>query len=237
MSELDRKIEDKKLQLGSLNDELKDTVASIEANHKIRDGLLEEIGELETRKSESGKALERVKKEHLKELTLHLEQVKGADSNVRVKIKEVEKIVGFMLDLESKKEGLMRTIKNLKKQENDLKKETAKLSKEKVKLKEISTKLDKFENKLKEISAESDVASVELKDKKNVLSALIEQISREKIEFSAYKEREQEKIRQGLISIEGIKKDFERKDKDRRIVVARLKKLWKLKFSEPFPNI
>lgn len=66
----------------------------------------------------------------------------------------------------------------------------------------------------------------------------LENLQQEKSVFNNYKIKESEIIKQGLITITGNLKDYQKKERDLNIVTARLKKKWKeINKDLPFPKI
>ena len=177
MSEIDRKIEDKKLQLGSLNDELKDTVGQVEEKHLERERLTGVVDDLKLEISTEKEKLDKAKEGHAIELTLYRERVEEEESTYKDKQGVAEKLI---LRIETKDNELKKIIKNLELKEKELKQNTKDFNKNKAKLRELKQKVKSSEETLKQFSVDIDTENKTLDTLKNRRIKKIERIKNEK---------------------------------------------------------
>lgn len=313
---MDNRINNLALQLGSLNDEIKDTIGQINHFHQERENLLSGIEQLELRKGvlrdevlkkknelelltttiretivkekkDSAQRREQIDKEvyeyELKRDTAKKEkddalskiksvlsekafakqaaeqaiasyeqakireskqtaQLRLAETQMRDSAKEIERaekhyeILSFSQTKLFEQIGTHgRTLKQLIVKAEAKRLIVSRLEELTFSLREA---LQTKSKQLKVLNAEYLSVSKALDQSHTDFARQAEDLKRAKSEFVNYRERELERIRKGDENVLALKKDYEKKQKDIRIVAARLKKLWAANNPKvSFPNI
>ena len=238
MNDREIKVENLKLQLGSLKDELRDTDKAVEERHTERDALAKEIVSLSDEKKVKEGELRELRRLNAEEEHRHQSEVTKLENEHKAKLEESQRviasIVSTIVNSALKKISLKDSIELLKKDEERLgvlKSELATMEVKKVELENASVEFNQVSNELKE-------KTEELRAKKSALKDAEEKIQTKKREFAKWLKSKKDQAKQVLSSAQSLEKDWYRKNKDLSIVEGRLKRKWKvLNPDVPFPKI
>ena len=233
MADIDRKIADKVLQLGSLNDELKQVVEL--TNQKNKE--LEELGlkqiEVKEYLEKADKELLNFKNRNLTEELRHQEQIRLLKLEMDLRQKDVDSASAFLLRLEENKRNLKAEIKTLEQDQAEFKTLQSKLKRLKEKESEferLNINISKLEGQ--KFTLHNDVLGLKIEFKNLQDKITLEKKNHRKWFKETYDRGE------AILSGSTDKIDnLEKTKKDLRIVAKRLKKIWEQKSSLPFPKI
>ena len=238
MNDREIKVENLKLQLGSLKDELRDTDKAVEERHTERDALAKEIVSLSDEKGVKEKELIELRRSNAEEEHRHQSEITKLENEHKAKLEESQRviasIVSTIVNSALKKISLKDSIELLKKDEERLgvlKSELATMEVKKVELENASVEFNQVSNELKE-------RTEELRLRKSALKDTEERIQTKKRELAKWLKSKKDQAKQVLSSVQSLEKDWYRKSKDLSIVESRLKRKWKvLNPDVPFPKI
>ena len=237
MDDTDRKITNKVLQLGSLNDDLKRVVELTNQENK-------ELEELDLKIDDKRKELETLDREIMdfknrngKEEFRHQEQIRKLKNELVAKQADADQMCGFILKLESNKKHLQEEVAFLKKDKTNVKELQDKLNLLQETIQEKGAQYNKLEMSVsKLITKESElIKSVAgLIDKFNSLK---KELGIEKGKHRLWLKETKENAEKILASSVSKTDSLYKQKRDLRIVAKRLKKLWEHNSSLPFPKI
>ena len=238
MNDREIKVENLKLQLGSLKDELRDTDKAVEERHTERDALAKEIVSLSDEKKVKEDGLKEVRRLNAEEEHRHQSEITKLENEHKTKLEESQRviasIVSTIVNSALKKISLKDSIELLKKDEERLealKSELATAEVKKIELEEASSELNEVKNQLKEKTEELVVKTGEVQ-------RLKENLRTERLENDNKLKTARDKTKLILSSARKLEKDWYRKHKDLQIVEGRLKRKWKvLNPDVPFPKL
>ena len=215
-------------QISSLNDELKDTVKEVNAYHGERDLLLKQLEELKSEQIKSENRLLEVKDKIFQLQRL----LSGWDERISDKQREYELIAKPNLELlEAKEANLKEKIRNLEVKKETLagiKKELAEAEKNRPLIESVKKELLAMIDNLNEAKSELDIVTRKSERTK-------EEVDSERKNHLLWMDETKVRIKVELENTDKLRKDWENKHRDLRIITARLKKLWPPKM--PFPKI
>lgn len=233
MAEIDRKIADKVLQLGSLNDELKQVAEQTNQKNKELAELDFKLKELNESISNAEQKLENYKNKNLNEESRYKEQVKILVEEQRLKQKDIDLSLSFIKKLENNKRDLKDEIKSLEVTKLELSKLQNKLETLKVK----ETIYDKLILNISKLTNQESILRqtiVELNSKIKDLRIKLDLDKKNHREWLKSTKQTADKTMDG--SIDRID-NLEKTRRDLRVVAKRLKKIWEQTSSLPFPKI
>ena len=225
------KVEEIRVQISSLNDELKDTVKEVNTRHGERDLLLKEIQELKLNKTEAER-LYNEEKDRLASIRYPQEQEIKA-LKAQVALLEIEQNVQKTIchGLTQKEADIREKVKGLKEDKNKLlviRQELEEAEKNRPLIELVKKELLETIDKFNEAKVDLDVAVRERERTQNTSKA-------ERVEHQNWVAETKAKINERYENCKILRLDWESKHKDLRIIRARLKKLWPK--DKPFPKL
>lgn len=234
MTPQQQKAEDLKAQIGSLNDELRDTNKQVEIAHDKRDKFLENI---EVLKGDIADLEQIIAKSKQTISVLHQEQVDGIEF-IRVLNEQVKQM---NLDIQSLKlviDNLNRTEGKLDEEINDRRKIIAKLAVDRSDLAKIAKRKDKLNKDTETQSRKLSELKLELATTKESITKSLKEINvKQKESINKILKRELD-IKNKTISINKQRDESIKYKRDLTIVEKRLRKAWETNNKGvPFPKI
>jgi len=225
------KVEEIRVQISSLNDELKDTVKEVNTRHGERDLLLKEIQELKLNKTEAER-LYNEEKDRLASVRYPQEQEIKA-LKAQLALLEIEQNVQKTIchGLTQKEADIREKVKGLKEDKNKLlviRQELEEAEKNRPLIELVKKELLETIDKFNEAKVDLDVAVRERERTQNTSKA-------ERVEHQNWVAETKAKINERYENCKILRLDWESKHKDLRIIRARLKKLWPK--DKPFPKL
>jgi len=225
------KVEEIRVQISSLNDELKDTVKEVNTRHGERDLLLKEIQELKLNKTEAER-LYNEEKDRLASIRYPQEQEIKA-LKAQLALLEIEQNVQKTIchGLTQKEADIREKVKGLKEDKNKLlviRQELEEAEKNRPLIELVKKELLETIDKFNEAKVDLDVAVRERERTQNTSKA-------ERVEHQNWVAETKAKINERYENCKILRLDWESKHKDLRIIRARLKKLWPK--DKPFPKL
>ena len=225
------KVEEIRVQISSLNDELKDTVKEVNTRHGERDLLLKEIQELKLNKTEAER-LYNEEKDRLASIRYPQEQEIKA-LKAQLALLEIEQNVQKTIchGLTQKEADIREKVKGLKEDKNKLlviRQELEEAEKNRPLIELVKKELLETIDKFNETKVDLDVAVRERERTQNTSKA-------ERVEHQNWVAETKAKINERYENCKILRLDWESKHKDLRIIRARLKKLWPK--DKPFPKL
>ena len=225
------KAEEIRVQISSLNDELKDTLKEVNTRHGERDLLLKQIQELKLNKTEAER-LYNEEKDRLASIRYPQEQEVKA-LKAQLALLEIEQNVQKTIchGLTKKETDIKEKIKGLKEDKNKLliiRQELEEAEKNRPLIESIKKELLETIDKFNEAKVDLDVAVRERERTQNTSKA-------ERVEHMVWITETKAKTEEQHQSSKAVRLDWESKHKDLRIIRARLKKLWPK--DKPFPKL
>ena len=225
------KPEEIRVQISSLNDELKDTLKEVNNRHGERDLLLKQIDTLiEERHQEEG-TLQKIKDSFLGVKLSNEKEINLSNEVIKEKQVEIEALTQRISNLSNKESQLMEKIKELKEDKKKLqviKEELNEAEKNKPLVESVKKELLETIDKFNETKVDLDVAVRERERTQNTSKA-------ERVEHQNWVAETKAKINERYENCKILRLDWESKHKDLRIIRARLKKLWPK--DKPFPKL
>ena len=225
------KAEEIRVQISSLNDELKDTLKEVNTRHGERDLLLKEIQELKLNKTEAER-LYNEEKDRLASIRYPQEQEIKA-LKAQLALLEIEQNVQKTIchGLTQKEADIREKVKGLKEDKNKLlviRQELEEAEKNRPLIELVKKELLETIDKFNEAKVDLDVAVRERERTQNTSKA-------ERVEHQNWVAETKAKINERYENCKILRLDWESKHKDLRIIRARLKKLWPK--DKPFPKL
>src|SRR3990167_159234 len=225
------KVEEIRVQISSINDELKDTVKEVNTRHGERDLLLKEIQELKLNKTEAER-LYNEEKDRLASIRYPQEQEIKA-LKAKLALLEIEQNVQKTIchGLTQKEADIREKVKGLKEDKNKLlviRQELEEAEKNRPLIELVKKELLETIDKFNEAKVDLDVAVRERERTQNTSKA-------ERVEHQNWVAETKAKINERYENCKILRLDWESKHKDLRIIRARLKKLWPK--DKPFPKL
>ena len=234
MNETERKIEDRKLQLSSVNDELKATIAQLTTQYTERDALTKELEELKTLIQHETSLADGIKdkaatlKEYYANLELSLE-ASYSEKMTELVLKKENLTKSLAESLQEKRE-LQETLKRLRTDTAGLSGVTEKLVATSEEYRLLHTKTVLVQVTLRKMEAQ--VAKAEKKLQKIEKSCISERGAHQKWLLES-KASTQAASASAISTIDAV----ESRKKDLITVEKRLRKLWQQTFTVPFPKL
>src|SRR3990167_9681483 len=222
MSDIDRKIADKVLQLGSLNDELRRVVELTNQKNKELEDLGLKQNEVKEYLNKADKELRDFKNRNLTEELRYQEQIRLLKSEIDLRQKDVDSASAFLLRLEEDKRNLKTEIKSFEKDKTIFKTLQSKLKR----LKDKEAEFDKLNNDISKLSSQKFILHNEVLELKVELKNLQDKIGSEKKNHRKWFKEVADRGQNVLSGANDRIDNLEKTKKDLRIVVRRLKKLW-----------
>ena len=223
--------EEIRVQISSLNDELKDTNKSVELKHSERNLLLKQIEELKEDKRKEQESLQKVKDSFEGIYLSHKQQTEVLIEQRKQIIVENDALVSVTTGLERKESDLLDKIKNLKDVKSELseiKKELDEAEKNRPLIEAVKKELLVTIDGLNEAKVELDIINRQAETVKKEASELRSETLAWAIEMRA-------KVKEAIQGSTDLRIEWETKLKDLKIVEKRLKKVWPSNL--PFPKI
>lgn len=229
----DRRIQDKVLQLGSLNDELRRVIELTNGKNEEYRVLADALETLVSHIQHGEKELAKFKDRNLVEESRHETAIENLENITEAKQKDVEKISDFVTKLETRVDHLKEELKTFteeKKKLDVLKRETTKLASRWAEVERVNRTLKSLANK------ESKLREKNVKEESR-LNEMIKKIQNERMIHRAWLiESKRETDNLHVVAVHRID-DLEIQKKDLRVVTTRLKKIWEKTTNDPFPKI
>lgn len=230
---MDSKIENRVLQLGSLNDELKRVVGLINQKNEELLSLEKKIAELNDSVailySETEKQEEKIKTNDLKLNSLASDKI--------VRQKEIGVLDDSLSELGAREVVLGSSIRTNKKAIQNSQIKLAEIGKDLDTAKNKKRELSSLERKIKVKNAELDDYRIVLRDTKDEVKDIQTGISIEKAEHRKWlkttKAKAQDEVAKAIKRID----DLDSYKKDLKIVEKRLRKIWEQTTTLPFPKL
>lgn len=225
------KPEEIRVQISSLNDELKNTNKLVELKHSERDLLLKEIEELKEEKKKEEESLQKVKDSQAGIQSSHEQQIKLLREQIDTKLLEGDTLTSRIKVLEIKESQLIEKIKGYKddkKKLGEVRKELEEAEKNKPLIEAVKKETLEAIDQLNEAKIDLDVAVRERERTQNFIKI-------ERDEHLDWIAEQKTKITEKDRNVDLLKLDYEKKHKDLRIIRARLKKTWPK--DKPFPKL
>ena len=225
------KPEEIRVQISSLNDELKDTLKEVNNRHGERDLLLKQIDTLiEERHQEEG-TLQKIKDSFLGVKLSNEKEINLSNEVIKEKQVEIEALTQRISNLSNKESQLMEKIKELKEDKKKLqviKEELNEAEKNKPLIESVKKELLETIDRLNEAKVELDIVSRESERTK-------QDTKEEKLEVINWAAEQRAEIDKKNKGSENLKKAQRKIIQDLKIVERRLKKVWPK--NKPFPKI
>lgn len=235
MANLENKIEDKKLQLGSLNDAIRDTNKTLESKYDEKDRIQVEIGALEVKRDSLIGEIGELQENIVIESATRKEKT---DKEVTEQEGKIGKLITLALNFENKAEQLRREVEYLKSEEKRLRKTLKELDKREKELFKLSEKVDEQKETSKKLKGEHERLVMESKNLGESVKVLKEKLRDEKSAHNEWLSRTKKRILSDQDSAKALVKKWEGKNKDILAIMKRLKRRWKTANpGVPFPAI
>lgn len=237
MSEIDRKIADKVLQLGSFNNELRQVAELTNQRHKELEDLTFKLDGVKKEIDDSDKELQNFKNRSLNEEVKRKKQIEVLESTLQLKQEEFTQLM--KLELES--------VEQIKKEKRALNSEIGKLEEMGIEFSVLQKKLSKLNEKKKEfdglvininrLSARHSNWANKVLELKNEMFELKDSLDAEKKSHRIWLKETKERADFELSSSIEKMDNLDKQRRDLKVVAKRLKKIWEQNSLSPFPKI
>ena len=235
MANLENKIEDKKLQLGSLNDAIKDTNKTLESKYDEKDRIQVEIGVLEVKRDSLANEIGELQENIVIESATRKER---AEKEISEQEGKIGKLITLALNFENKAEQLRREVDYLKSEEKRLRKTVKELDKRERELFKLNEEIDKGKETNGKLKKEYEYLVTESKNLGESVKVLKERLRDEKSAHNEWLSRTKKRILSDQDSAKALVKKWEGRNKDILAIMKRLKRRWKtVNPGIPFPAI
>ena len=233
MKEAERKINNKVLQLGSLNDELKQTNAEIERKHiEIEEKTIEmESLCLQIRECKKEQELKNFTRRNISEELRHKEAIDALVAMTKKKQDDLDSILNFLIKLENKRNRVHEEVKEL----DIKKKELSRVKKEISSLVVKQNKVDSLNKDITKLARKIPGLQDDVKKEEDNLAIAKKNIIEEKKKHELIVKKAEGRIAKELTKITGTIDALAIREADINIVTKRLKKAWPK--GKPFPKI